>query len=65
MSTPSSRATRAMAAVTSPQPPRGWKTPYSYSRKERMEKRLGHWNGDIPRYLDWKEKARRMRSSVK
>ena len=30
-----------------------------------MEKRLGQRKGDIPRYLDWKEKPRRMRSSLK
>ena len=65
ISTPSSRATRAMASVSAPQPPMGWKTPYSYSRKERMENRLGHWNGDMPRYFDWNENASRMRGSVK
>ncbi len=50
--------------VTAPQPPIGWKTPYSYSRNERIENRLGHWNGDIPRYFDWNEKASRMRGSA-
>src|SRR5918994_6421705 len=30
-----------------------------------MVKRLGHWNGDMPRYLVWNEKARRTRGSVK
>ena len=30
-----------------------------------MEKRLGHWNGDMPRYLVWNEKARRTRGSLK
>ena len=30
-----------------------------------MEKRLGHLNGDIPRYFDWNEKARRTRGSRK
>ncbi len=30
-----------------------------------MENRLGHWNGDIPKYLDWNEKASRMRGSEK
>src|SRR4028118_13390 len=65
MSTPISRATRAIAVVTAPQPPIGWKMPYSYSRKERIENRLGHWNGDIPKYWDWKVNARRMRGSEK
>ena len=30
-----------------------------------MENRLGHWNGDMPRYLLWNEKARRIRGSRK
>src|SRR5271165_3768763 len=58
-------AIRAIAAVTAAQPPIGWKTPYSYSRNERIENRLGQRNGDMPKYLDWKEKASRMRASRK
>src|SRR5271156_1768469 len=30
-----------------------------------MLNKLGHVNGDIPKYLDWKLKPRRMRSSLK
>ena len=51
--------------VSAAQPPIGCKTPYSYSRNERIENRLGQWNGDMPRYFDWKENARRMRGSRK
>ena len=65
ISTPSRSATRAIAAVTAAHPPMGWKTPYSYSRNERIENRLGQRNGYMPRYFDWKEKARRMRGSRK
>ena len=36
---------RAMASETAPQPPTGWKTPCSYSRKERIVNRLGQRNG--------------------
>ena len=52
MVTPSSAAMRAIALVSALQPPIGCQMPCSYSRKERIENRLGHWNGDIPRYLD-------------
>jgi hypothetical protein len=65
ISTPRRSATRAIAEETAPQPPTGWKTPCSYSRKERMVKRLGQRKGLIPRYLVWKEKARRTRGSLK
>ena len=65
MSTPISSATRAMARVTAPQPPVGCQTPYSYSRKESIENRLGQLNGDMPRYFDWNEKARRTLGSRK
>ena len=51
ISTPSSVATRAMAVITAPQPPRGCHTPYSYSMNDRMVNRLGQRNGDMPRYL--------------
>ena len=54
--TPRSRATRAIASITAPQPPSGCNTPYSYSRNDRIENRLGQLNGDMPRYLDWNEK---------
>ena len=37
--------------VTAPQPPIGCQTPYSYSRNDRIENRLGQLNGDMPRYL--------------
>ena len=60
-----SSAIRAIVAETSPQPPIGWKTPCSYSRNDRIEKRLGQRNGDMPRYFDWNVKARRIRSSEK
>ncbi len=63
--TPRPRATRAMASIIAPHPPRGWNTPYSYSRNARMVNRLGHLNGDIPRYLLWKENASRTRGSLK
>src|SRR5262245_49763324 len=63
--TPSSRATRPMASESAEQPPIGCQTPYSYSRNDRIEKRLGQLKGDIPRYLDWNEKARRIRGSLK
>ena len=43
----------------------GWKTPYSYSRKERIEKRLGQLNGDMPRYFDWNVKDNASFSSSK
>src|ERR1700757_474254 len=52
ISTPSRSATRAIASVTAEQPPLGWNTPYSYSRNERIENRLGQRNGDMPRYFD-------------
>ena len=58
-------ATRAIAAVIAAQPPIGWQTPCSYSRKLRMLNRLGQRNGDMPRYFDWKQNASRTRSSVK
>ena len=58
-------ATRAIAVITAPQPPRGWNTPNSYSMNDRMVNRLGQRNGDMPKYFDWKEKASRMRSSLK
>ena len=45
--------------------PRGWKMPCSYSRKDRIENRLGQLKGDIPRYFDWNEKPMRIRSSLK
>ena len=54
-----------MASDTAPQPPIGWKTPCSYSRNERIENRLGHLKGDMPRYFDWNVKASRIRSSLK
>ena len=54
-----------MAVITAPQPPRGWNTPNSYSMNDRMVNRLGHLNGDMPRYLAWNENARRTRSSLK
>ncbi len=63
--TPISRAMRAMADITAPQPPRGWNTPNSYSMNDRMVNRLGQRNGDMPRYLDWNENASRTRSSPK
>ena len=50
--TPISAAMRAMASDTAEQPPMGCQTPYSYSKNERIEKRLGQLNGDMPRYLD-------------
>ena len=62
-SRPASGRSRAIDSVTAEQPPIGWKTPYSYSMNERIEKRLGHWNGDIPRYLDWNVMASRTRGS--
>ena len=65
MSTPMRAAARAIASDTAPQPPMGWNTPCSYSRKLRMVNRLGQRNGLIPRYLVWKEKARRTRGSRK
>ena len=65
MVTPISRAISAIDSVTAAQPPIGWNTPYSYSRNERIENRLGHWNGDIPRYFDWKVIASRTRGSWK
>ena len=65
ISTPSRSATRAIATVTAAHPPMGWKTPYSYSRNERIENKLGQRNGDMPRYFDWNENARRMRGSRK
>ena len=63
--TPMSRAIRSIAVITAPHPPRGWYTPNSYSMKDRIVNRLGQRNGDMPRYLAWKEKARRTRSSLK
>ena len=51
--------------MSAPQPPRGWNTPNSYSMKDRMVNRLGQRNGDMPRYFDWNENARRTRSSEK
>ena len=65
MVTPRSRATSAIDSVTAEQPPMGWKTPYSYSMNDRMEKRLGHWKGDIPRYFDWNVMASRTLGSWK
>ena len=62
---PGPRPTRAIASVTAPQPPIGWKTPYSYSRNDRIENRLGQLNGDIPRYFDWNVIASRTRGSRK
>ena len=50
---------------TAAQPPIGCQTPYSYSRNDRIENRLGQLNGDMPRYFDWNENASRMRGSGK
>ena len=65
MRTPSSRATRAIPSDTAEHPPIGCHTPYSYSRNDRIENRLGQLNGDMPRYFDWNENASRTRSSRK
>src|SRR5208283_2512738 len=65
MVAPRSRAARAITVETAPQPPSGWKTPYSYSRNDRIEKRLGQLKGDIPRYFDWNVIASRIRGSSK
>ena len=64
-SAPMSRATSPSVSISAPQPPRGWNTPNSYSMNDRMVNRLGQRNGDMPRYLDWKENASRTRSSSK
>src|SRR3954454_23614667 len=52
-------AARAIARDTAPHPPYGCQTPCSYSRNDRIENRLGQLNGDMPRYFDWNENARR------
>src|SRR5262245_63520342 len=65
MVTPISVATRAIASDTALQPPIGCQTPYSYSRNDRIENRLGQLNGDMPRYFDWNVNASRMRGSAK
>ena len=41
-----------MLRVMALQPPVGCQMPCSYSRNDRMENKLGHWNGDMPRYFD-------------
>jgi hypothetical protein len=65
ISAPRRRATVAIASDTAPQPPIGWNTPCSCSRKLRMVNRLGQRNGDMPRYLVWNENASRTRGSLK
>ena len=62
---PSLPAIRAIVPHTALHPPMGWKTPYLYSMKARIENRPGQVKGDIPRYLDWNEKVSRMRGSEK
>ena len=50
---PISPAIRAIASRDGPAAAdRDDSTPCSYSRKDRIEKRLGQLNGDIPRYFD-------------
>ena len=65
MRAPSREAASAMAVVRALQPPMGCHTPYSYSMNGRIENRLGHSNGLMPRYLDWKLIARRDSSALK
>ena len=55
--TPRSLAMLAMRSLTLPRPPIGWKIPYSYSKKASMVNKLGQLNGDMPRYLVWKDMA--------
>ena len=55
----------AIRSLTLPNPPMGWKMPYSYSRKANMVNRLGQLNGDMPRYFVWKDMASMRRSSSK
>jgi hypothetical protein len=55
----------AIAATSALQPPIGCHTPYSYSMNGRIVNRLGHSNGLMPRYFDWKLIARRDSSLLK
>ena len=50
-STPISLGDAGHRLADAPQPPIGCQTPYSYSRNDRIENRLGQLNGDMPEVL--------------
>ena len=53
-----------MASVSLWHPPMGWNTPCPYSTCATIVKSDGHLKGDMPRYFDWNEKARRTFGSL-